>query len=415
MSEMPRREYFEQDVVFTDESLPEETPPKPSQRLGRTVIKKGLFALAFLAGATALVGYGHHYWTTGRFIESTDDAYVKADYTTIAPKVPGYISEVLVQDNQRVAAGQVLARIDDRDFRAALAQARAEVGAATAAIDNLAAQIDLQQSLIAQAKAALDSSQASLAFADADATRYRDLMKTGSGTIQRAQQTESIRGQAAAQTQRDQAGLIAAQKKIAVLATEKEKAEAQLARSKALATQAELNLSYATITAPVNGTVGARSLRIGQFVNAGTQLMAVVPLHATYIVANFKETQLTYVRDGQPVEIRVDGFPDVTLTGRVDSVSPASGLEFALLPPDNATGNFTKIVQRIPVKITLDDSTLNGLLRAGMSVEPSVDTKAAVVEARRGQSLARDAATGTSPRDGHQAKAAPRAASTPAG
>jgi membrane fusion protein (multidrug efflux system) len=223
-----------------------------------------------------------------------------------------------------------------------------------------------------------------LDFADADAVRYRDLMKTGSGTTQRAQQTESVRGQAAAQLQRDQSGLIAAQKKIAVLTTEREQAQAQLERSRALAQQATLNLSYTTIAAPVNGMVGARSLRVGQFVAAGTQLMAVVPLHATYVVANFKETQLTFVRDGQPVEVRVDGFPDVKLTGHVDSVSPASGLEFSLLPPDNATGNFTKIVQRIPVKITLDDSSLAGLLRAGMSVEPTVNTKEATV-AERGQ------------------------------
>lgn len=392
MSEMPRQTSFEQDVVFVDRDASQQTSRRRVSLPSRTTIKKSVLALALLAGTTALVGYGHHYWTTGRFLETTDDAYVKADYTTIAPKVPGYISDVLVRDNQHVTAGQVLARIDDRDYRAALAQAHADVSAAIAAIDNLTAQINLQQSMIEQAKAALQSSQASLAFADADAIRYRDLMKTGSGTIQRAQQTESIRGQAAAQAQRDQAGLIAAQKKIAVLATEKEKAEAQLARSQALATQAKLNLSYATIKAPVDGTVGARSLRVGQFVNAGTQLMAVVPLHATYIVANFKETQLTYVRDGQPVKVRVDGLPDVTLTGHVDSVSPASGLEFALLPPDNATGNFTKIVQRIPVKIALDDSALNGLLRAGMSVEPTVDTKAAVIAVQQGTPAAHDVA-----------------------
>ena len=286
---------------------------------------------------------------------------------------------MLVQDNQRVSASQVLARIDDRDFRSALAQANADVDAAAAAVRNLDAQIVLQQSLIEQAKAAIGVSQAALTFADADAERYRDLMKTGSGTIQRAEQTESARGQAAAQLQRDQAGLVAAQNKVTVLATEREQAKAQLDRSRALAHQAELNLSYTTIIAPVDGTVGARSLRIGQFVSAGTQLMAVVPLNATYVVANFKETQLTFMRDGQPVELRVDGFPHLALKAHVDSVSPASGLEFALLPPDNATGNFTKIVQRIPVKITLDDSRMAGLLRVGMSVEPTVNTKAAVL------------------------------------
>jgi membrane fusion protein, multidrug efflux system len=380
MAEMPRTENFQQATEIVQDKP---TSPAPSRR--RAWLKRSALGLALLAG-TALAGhFGRSYWTTGRYLESTDDAYVKADYTTVAPKVGGYIGEVLVADNQNVRAGQVLARIDDRDFRAALAQANAELDAAAAAVRNLDAQIGLQQSLIEQAKAAVDVSQSALTFADADAERYRDLMTTGSGTIQRAQQTESARGQAAAQLQRDRAGLLAAQKKVAVLSTEREQAKAQFERSQALAHQAELNLSYTTISAPVDGTVGARSLRVGQFVSAGTQLMAVVPLHATYIVANFKETQLTFVRDGQPVEIRVDGFPNARLKGHVDSLSPASGLEFALLPPDNATGNFTKIVQRIPVKIRLDDSALTGLLRAGMSVEPTVNTKAAVI-AERGKS-----------------------------
>lgn len=385
MVEMPRNESFQQAAEVANDGTPIlGQSGKPAPMPARAKIKRAALIVALLAG-TGLGGYyGHQYWTTGRYLESTDDAYVKADYTTVAPKVAGYIAEVLVQDNQPVTAGQVLARIDDRDFRAALAQATADVNAAAAAIRNLDAQVDLQHSLIGQAQAVIDASRATLDFADADAVRYRDLMKTGSGTTQRAQQTESLRGQAAAQLQRDQSGLIAAQKKIAVLTTERDQAQAQLERSRALAQQATLNLSYTTIAAPVNGTVGARSLRVGQFVAAGTQLMAVVPLHATYVVANFKETQLTFVRDGQPVQVRVDGFSDVKLTGRVDSLSPASGLEFALLPPDNATGNFTKIVQRIPVKITLDDSGLAGLLRAGMSVEPTVNTKEAVV-AERGQ------------------------------
>jgi membrane fusion protein (multidrug efflux system) len=377
MVAMPRTESFQQATeIVNDKSA----MPAPARRRG--LIRKGALALALLAGTAVAGSYGHDYWTTGRFLESTDDAYVKADYTTIAPKVAGYIDAVLVQDNQRVTAGQVLARIDDRDFRSALAQANADVDAAAAAVRNLDAQIVLQQSLIEQARAAIDVSRAALTFADADAERYRDLMKTGSGTIQRAEQTESARGQAAAQLQRDQAGLVAAQNKVTVLATEREQARAQLDRSRALAHQAELNLSYTTITAPVDGTVGARSLRLGQFVSAGTQLMAVVPLNATYVVANFKETQLTFMRDGQPVELRVDSFPHLALKAHVDSVSPASGLEFALLPPDNATGNFTKIVQRIPVKITLDDSRMAGLLRAGMSVEPTVNTKAAVIGER---------------------------------
>jgi membrane fusion protein (multidrug efflux system) len=350
---------------------------KPGFVPSRQVLKRAALGLALLSGVAAVGDYAHRYWTVGQYLESTDDAYVKADYTTVAPKVSGYIVNVAVADNESVKAGQVLARIDDRDFRTALDQTQAEVAAAEADIQNLDAQIVLQQSLIAQEKADIAGTEASLRFAEEDHARYRDLMKTGYGTVQRAQQTESVQQETAARLQRARAGLVAAQSKVDVLATGRGKAEAQRDRSRAVARQAELNLSYTTIVAPVDGTVGARSLRVGQFVQAGTQLMAVVPLNAVYVVANFKETQLTHVRDGQKVEIGVDGFPGIALAGHVDSLSPASGLEFALLPPDNATGNFTKIVQRIPVKIVLENSALSGLLRPGMSVEPVIDTKPA--------------------------------------
>jgi membrane fusion protein (multidrug efflux system) len=347
----------------------------------RAAIKRAAFGLAIAGGIAVGADYGYRYWTVGQYLETTDDAYVKADSTTVAPKVSGYIAEVLAEDNQRVAAGEVLARIDDRDFRTALDQAGAEVAAAEAAIRNLDAQVALQQSMIDQQKAAIAATEAALKFARADQIRYRDLMKTGYGTVQRAQQTDAAFDGKTAELQRDRAALVAAQRKIDVLATERGKAEAQRDRARAGARQAELNLSYTVVAAPVDGTVGARSLRVGQYVQAGTQLMAVVPLHAVYIVANFKETQLTHVRAGQKTAIAVDTFPGVQLTGHVDSLSPASGLEFSLLPPDNATGNFTKIVQRIPVKIVLDDAALAGLLRPGMSVEPTIDTKPAA-EAR---------------------------------
>ena len=345
----------------------------------RKMLKSTALGLILAAGVAGAAAYGYQYWTVGRFLESTDDAYVQADYTTVAPKVSGYIVEVPVQDNQAVKAGQVLARIDDRDFRTALDQARADVAAAEASIRNLDAQIVLQQSVIDQQKADIAATEASLKFAQQDHTRYQDLMKTGYGTVQRSQQADTAVDEKTAELQRARAGLVAAQEKVNVLTTEQAKAEAQRDHSRAVEQQADLNLSYTTIAAPVDGTVGARSLRVGQFVQAGTQLMAVVPLHAVYVVANFKETQLTHVRGGQPVQIAVDGFPGIKLTGHVDSLSPASGLEFSLLPPDNATGNFTKIVQRIPVKIALDDGALAGLLRPGMSVEPVIDTKAAVV------------------------------------
>jgi len=381
MVEMPRSESFQHATVVAPGHHAggdgDAHPTDHAPHLHHARFKRWSFIAGALLAIAAGGFFGHDYWINGRFLESTDDAYVKADYTIIAPKVPGYIADVLVQDNQNVATGQILARIDDRDYRTALAQAKADVASSAASIRNLDAQIDLQQALIDQAKATLEASQAILTFAEADARRYSDLMQAGSGTVQRAQQTEAVRGQSMAQTQREQAGLLAAQQRVAVLSTGREQAQAQYERSSALVQQAELNLSYTVVTAPIAGTVGARSLRVGQFVAAGTQLMAVVPLNATYILANFKETQLTYVRNGQPVEVRVDGFPKVRLRGHVDSLSPASGLEFALLPPDNATGNFTKIVQRIPVKVVLDGTNMTGLLRAGMSVEPTINTKTA--------------------------------------
>jgi membrane fusion protein (multidrug efflux system) len=352
---------------------------KTSLRPSRRAIKRAALVLVLALGAAGAADFGYGYLTTGRYLESTDDAYVKADSTIIAPKVSGYIAEVLVSDNEPVKTGQLLARIDDRDFEAALAQARADVDASEAAVRNLDAQIALQQPIIEQESADAAAAEANLKFAQEEQARYDGLMKTGSGTIQRAQQTDAALREKTAQLQHGKSGLLAAQKKVDVLTTERAKAAAQVDRARAVERQMALNLSYTKITAPVDGTVGARSLRVGQFVQAGTQLMAVVPLDAVYVVANFKETQLTHVRNGQPVEIRIDSFHSTKLKGHVDSLSPASGLEFALLPPDNATGNFTKIVQRVPVKIVLDDRNLTGLLRPGMSAEPTVNTKATVL------------------------------------
>ena len=359
---------------------------KSNLHLSRQAIKRTALALVLALGVAGAADFGYGYFTTGRYLESTDDAYVKADSTIISPKVSGYIAEVLVGDNQPVKTGQLLARIDDRDFRTALNQARADVASSEAAVRNLDAQIALQQPVIEQGTADVAGAEANLQFAQEERSRYDDLMKSGSGTIQRAQQTDAALREKIAQLQHGKSGLLAAQRKVDVLTTDRAKAVAQLDRARAVEAQAALNLSYTEISAPVDGTIGARSLRVGQFVQAGTQLMAVVPLDAVYVVANFKETQLTHVRNGQPVEIRIDSFHSTKLKGHVDSLSPASGLEFALLPPDNATGNFTKIVQRVPVKIVLDDHSLSGLLRPGMSAEPTVDTKATVLAEREAKS-----------------------------
>ncbi|UQR64636.1 HlyD family secretion protein [Bradyrhizobium sp. C-145] len=377
MSEMPRTENFQQATeIIHDYSK------TPSRLPARQLVRRAALVLALLAGTATVAYFGHDYWTTGRYLESTDDAYVKADSTIIAPKVSGYIAKVLVGDNEKVKAGQALAKIDDRDFKAALDQARADVAAGEASVRNIDAQLELQQPIIAQSTADVTAADANLKFAQEERARYDDLMKSGSGTIQRAQQTDAALRASTAQLQHAKSGLLAAQRKVDVLTTQRAQATAQLERARAVAQQAALNLSYTEIAAPVDGTVGARSLRVGQYVQAGTQLMAVVPLDAVYVVANFKETQLTHMRPGQPVELRVDSFRSQPLRGHIDSLSPASGLEFALLPPDNATGNFTKIVQRVPVKIVLDDHHLTGLLRPGMSAVPTVDTKQAVLAER---------------------------------
>ena len=359
-----------------------EQDAKASLRPSGQAIRRAALALALALGVVAAAEFGHHYLTIGRYLETTDDAYVKADSTIISPKVSGYIAQVLVGDNEMVKAGQLLAKIDDRDFRAALDQAGADVAASDAAVRNLDAQLALQQPIIEQGTADVAAATANLKFAQEEQVRYDGLMKTGSGTVQRAQQTDAALRAAAAQLQHAKSGLLAAERKVDVLSTERARAVAQRDRARAVEQQAALNLSYTGIIAPVDGTVGARSLRVGQFVQAGTQLMAVVPLDAVYIVANFKETQLTHVRGGQPVELTIDSFRGTRLQGHVDSLSPASGLEFALLPPDNATGNFTKIVQRMPVKIVLDDRSLTGLLRPGMSAEPTINTRSVAIAER---------------------------------
>ena len=358
---------------------------KTRLRPSRQGIQRAALAVAASLCVAGAAAFGHYYLVTGRYLETTDDAYVKADSTIIAPKVSGYISEVLVADNEKVAAGQPLARIDDRDFKTALDQARADVTASEAAVRNLDAQIELQEPLIQQQAAEVDASEANLKFAQEERTRYDGLMKSGSGTVQRAQQTDATLRAQTARLQQGKSGLIAANRKIGVLSTERAKAVAQLDHSRAVEQQAALNLSYTQVTAPVDGSVGARSLRVGQYVQAGTQLMAVVPLDAVYVIANFKETQLTHMRNGQPVELYIDSFQSTKLKGHVDSLAPASGLEFTLLPPDNATGNFTKIVQRVPVKIVLNDQSLNGLLRPGMSAVPTVNTKSVAVAERESE------------------------------
>jgi membrane fusion protein (multidrug efflux system) len=375
-----------QDVLTVEDLAVDEAPillfkptasAKPATARGRRLRLRTVLQAAGAIALLAVAGYyGNYYWTTGRFLVSTDDAYVQAHSVMISPKVSGYISEVPVDDNQPVKAGAVLARIDPRDYQTALDQARANVAVAQASINTLNQQIAQQKLVVEQDRQQVVSDQAALVFSQQDFQRYTHLATTGYGTVQRAQQAQADITEKQAGLQHAATVVAAAERQIGVFEGQLAQATATLAQQRAMEHQAELNLSYTTITAPLDGTVGVRTLRAGQYVQAGTQLMAIAPLQAVYVVANYKETQLTDVQPGQAVTIDIDTFPGAVVHGHVDSVAPASGQEFALLPPDNATGNFTKIVQRIPVKIEIDrNEPLLGRLRPGMSVEPTIDTR----------------------------------------
>ena len=372
----------EQTTLVNNPTLPSATRAAGvSRKLFRHLLAPGASVIVLAVAAWA----GVQYWSVGRFIEGTDDAYVRADATIVTPKVAGYVASLLVRDNQPVKAGQVLARIDDRDFRAALDEASASVAAAKASVANLDAQLVAQGSNIRQADAGVAAAQASLALAQRNDGRRREMARVGYGSDEQADNASTDAKEKSATLERLQAAATATRQQVDVLASQRQLAQAQLARAEASERQAELNLGYSTLIAPINGVIGARTARQGQYVQVGTQLMAVVPLQQTYVVANFKETQLTNVKPGQPVRIKIDMFPGDDFEDRVDSIAPASGLEFSLLPPDNATGNFTKIVQRIPVKIVFDArNPLAGRLRPGMSVSAEIDTRAHRLPVRSG-------------------------------
>jgi membrane fusion protein (multidrug efflux system) len=366
----------DRDFAVADAALRERTAASELRPRIKTVVKRsGIAALAVAALVTGMV-FGHRYWTVGRFVESTDDAYVQADSSTIAPKVSGYVADVMVDDNQQVKAGQILARIDSRDLQTALDDADANVVAAQAAIVNLTAQLAVQQSVIKQADANASVAKTARALAKRNEQRRREMAKVGYGSDEQSDDASADSLEKASLVAREEAAATTALRQIDVLKAQKALAEAQLAHALALRHQAALNLSYASIRAPIDGTVGARSIRVGQYVQAGTQLMELVPLRETYVIANFKETQLTHMHAGERARIAVDAFPQSELAARVGSLAPASGLEFSLLPPDNATGNFTKIVQRVPVKLLINNNgQLANRLRPGMSVTVRVDTK----------------------------------------
>lgn len=308
--------------------------------------------------------------------QSTDDAYVRADFTIVAPQVPGTITKVLVEDHQVVQAGDLLAEIDDREFVTALNAAKARVASAQASIASLQANLARQESAIRQAQATVAADDAAMKLARENEVRYRNLSLDGSGTVQALQQAEAQVGIQSATREKNQAGVQAARQQVDILKADLDNARAALAQAQAAQEAAELKLSYTRITATVGGVVGQKSVRVGSFVNVGQSLLAVVPLDKVYITANFRETQLARVRAGQPVDIEVDALPGERLKGTVESLGPASGVTYSAVAPHNATGNFTKIVQRLPVRIRIEPGQpAAARLRVGMSVVPRIHVK----------------------------------------
>jgi membrane fusion protein (multidrug efflux system) len=330
---------------------------------------------ACVAGLAILVG-GLFWWTDKQTFEKTDNAFVQADTVQVSPQVSGYVVEVLVSDNQQVEVGQVLARIDPTTFQARLDQALANAAALEAAITAVDDKAALEQAMIAQRAAGLASARAEDSRMDADLKRYGDLAAKGWVSDQKLSSVRAGAAQSSASVAQAQAALDAERRAAESLGSARAQTVAQAAAARAAVEQARLDLERTVIRAPAAGVVGARSVRPGQLVQPGLSLMSVVPLGRTFIVANFKETQLARLRIGQPVEIKADAFGGQTIRGRIESFAPATGAEFALIPVENAVGNFTKIAQRVPVRISIDRrETLAGALRPGLSVEVRVDVR----------------------------------------
>lgn len=343
----------------------------------RSKVRQFLLPIGILVLVAAIVALGY-WWVVGRFMQSTDDAYLQADSVTIAPKVSGYVTDVYVGDNVSVKAGDPLVRLDSRQYQAALNQAQATVDARQADIQRAQAGIQQQQAAIEQAKAQLLAAQIGSRHADDEVRRYGPLATTGAESGDQLSVLISNRDQARATLAADAAAVDQAQARIADLNAQIAQANAQLEAAKASAQQSRLDLQDTLVRSTLAGRIGDRTVRVGQYAQPGTRLMTVVPVQSVYLTANFKETQIGRMRAGQSASVHVDALPDADLHGVVDSFAPGTGSEFALLPPENATGNFTKIVQRVPVRIRLDtDEQTRKLLVPGLSVTVDVDTRSA--------------------------------------
>jgi membrane fusion protein (multidrug efflux system) len=339
------------------------------------------FKRAAVIALIALVGVGvgklaYDWWAVGRFTQTTDDAYIGGDVTVIAPKVAGFVSQIMVADNQQVHAGDLLLKLDDRDYRAALAKAEAAVAIQKAALINLDATRNLQEAVVAQAQAGIAATDAEITRTHDDQVRFQKLLGTGAISIQNFQQTDADYKTAQANGDKSHAALTAAQRQLEVIATQKQQAQAALDAAIAERDLAQLNLSYTELRAPMDGVVGNRSAQVGAYATVGSQLISLVPSHGLWIDANFKENQLAQMRTGSPATVQIDLLGGKNFHGHVASIAPATGAQFSVLPTENATGNFTKIVQRIAVRILLDDeNAVLGQLRPGLSVTAKVNTK----------------------------------------
>jgi len=342
--------------------------------------KPVLLAVSALALAAALGG-GWRWATEWRHWQTTDDAYVEGDITSMAPKVSAHVMQVAVADNQHVKAGDVLVRLDDRDFKARVAEARAVVAARKAALEQLDDKVAVQQAALTQAGASIASAQADLKRSRADLERAQRLVREDFVSRQRFDTQQAEASKAAASVTGSNAQALGARRQLAVLEADRDITKAQVEQAQAQLALAEADLEATVIRAPVDGVIGNRVVRDGQYVRTGQHLLSVVPLATVWIDANFKETQIGAMHPGAKVEIEVDAYPGVTVTGTVTGFSPASGAKFSLLPPENATGNFTKVVQRLPVRIELPaDNPLAGRLRPGLSVITRVDTRTGAPE-----------------------------------
>jgi membrane fusion protein (multidrug efflux system) len=347
-----------------------------ASKRGRSVLWRWsarLLAVLTLAGAAF---YGHYWWTVGRYWITTDDAYVGAKYATLSPKITGYVTNVAVDDNAQVKAGDVIIRIDDGDYRLAVQTAQDQIGVQRATIERFGRQVSAQLAAVDQAKAQLASAKAGAIRTELELKRQQDLAARQINSRQSLEQAQANYDQAVAAVEAAEAGIESAAANVDVLKAQQEEARRTLQQLETTLAKAERDLSFTIIRAPFEGVIGNRAVQVGDYVQPTQRLASLVPLDAVYIDANFKETQVGRIRPDQPVSIAVDALPDRKIEGRVVSFAPASGSVFSLLPPDNATGNFTKVVQRIPVRILVPvDVAEQAVLRPGMSVVVSVNTK----------------------------------------